>query len=305
MSSTSRPLSSVPTGLSAGPRPSTGPSTGPSSTTTSPAVETTPDRSARATRTEEITEELAHGVSSDADAGLRDELVTLNMPVAASIAARYRSRGIAADDLQQVAYLALTKAAQRFDPRAGFAFLAFCVPTIRGEVRRHFRDFGWMVRPPRRIQELQANLMRARTTLAHDLGRPPTEAELATHLDESLANVLEALDAQGCFVPASLDRPVGDDESGTTVGELIGVDDVRESSVEARVALGPVVRRLSDRDRHILRLRFFEGLTQREIAEDIGVTQMQVSRLLTRIYRDLRAGLGAIDDTVRRLTPSA
>ncbi len=123
-----------------------------------------------------------------------------------------------------MAYLALTKAARRFDPDAGHDFLSFCVPTIRGEVRRYFRDKGWMVRPPRRIQELQQRLARRARDLTTTLGRPPTPDELAQHLDEDPADVREALDGQGCFTPTSLDRPVGD-ELGASLGELIGVED--------------------------------------------------------------------------------
>jgi RNA polymerase sigma-B factor len=226
---------------------------------------------------------------------LTNELAAVNMPVADSVVTRYRARGIAIEDLRQVAYLALTKAARRFDPCAGHDFLSFCVPTIRGEVRRYFRDKGWMVRPPRRIQELQQRITRVQSDLSATLGRPPTAEQLAEHLDEHPADVREALDGHGCFTPSSLDRPVGD-EAGAALGELIGVEDGGQSAAEARVALAPVVRRLSRRDRHILELRFFEGLTQREIADDIGVTQMQVSRLLSRIFRDLRADLGSVRD---------
>ena len=146
------------------------------------------------------------------------------MPVADSVVSRYRSRGIATEDLQQVAYLALTKAARRFDPSAGHDFLSFCVPTIRGEVRRYFRDKGWMVRPPRRIQELQQRITQAQTDLTTTLGRPPSADELARHLDEEPADVREALDGQGCFTPTSLDRPVGE-EGRRLLGELIGEDD--------------------------------------------------------------------------------
>ena len=123
------------------------------------------------------------------------------MPVADSVVSRYRARGIATEDLQQVAYLALTKASRRFDPDAGHDFLSFCVPTIRGEVRRYFRDKGWMVRPPRRIQELQQRLTRARTDLTTSLGRPPSPSELAQHLGEDVSAVREAMDGQGCFSP--------------------------------------------------------------------------------------------------------
>jgi RNA polymerase sigma-B factor len=249
----------------------------------------------RGERTRAIVERLSICSDEAERHELTNELASVNMPVADSVVSRYRSRGIATEDLHQVAYLALTKAARRFDPGAGHDFLSFCVPTIRGEVRRYFRDKGWMIRPPRRIQELQHRLTQAQRDLTTTLGRPALPDELAQHLDEDLADVREALDGQGCFSPTSLDRPVGD-ELGSSLGELIGEDDESQSAAEARVVLAPVVRRLSGRDRHILELRFFEGLTQREIAEDLGVTQMQVSRLLTRIFRDLRERLGPTGD---------
>ena len=253
------------------------------------------DRRTRSERTRELVARLAECEDESVRHVLTNELAAVNMPVADSVVTRYRSRGIAIEDLRQVAYLALTKAARRFDPRAGHDFLSFCVPTIRGEVRRHFRDKGWMVRPPRRIQELQQRITRVQSDLAATLGRPPSAEQIAQYLDERPVDVREALDGHGCFTPTSLDRPVGEDE-GATLGELIGIEDGGQSAAEARVALAPVVRRLSQRDRHILELRFFEGLTQREIAEDIGVTQMQVSRLLSRIFRDLREDLGSVSD---------
>lgn len=251
------------------------------------------DHPGRSERTAELVARLADCQDEAARLALTNELAAVNMPVADAVVSRYRSRGIATEDLQQVAYLALTKAARRFDPCAGHDFLSFCVPTMRGEVRRYFRDKGWMVRPPRRIQELQQRITQAQRDLTTSIGRPPTPKELADHLDEDPVDVLEALDGHGCFAPASLDRPVGE-EVGSSLGDLISADDRDHAAAEARVTLAPVVRRLSSRDRHILELRFFEGLTQREIAEDIGVTQMQVSRLLSRIFRDIRAELGPV-----------
>lgn len=221
---------------------------------------------------------------------LLDEVVVLNMVVATSIATRYRSRGIATEDLEQVAHLALVRAAQGYDPSTGHDFLSYAVPTIRGEVKRHFRDHGWAVRPPRRIQELQARISVAESELCFALGRSPRPTEIATHLDEEVQFVNEALASDGCFTPASLDRPVGP-EGDTSLGELIGDHDAGQQAAEARVILAPAVRRLSDRDRRILMLRFFHGWTQQEIAQDIGVTQMQVSRLLSRILSDLRGVL--------------
>jgi RNA polymerase sigma-B factor len=257
--------------------------------------ETVDTRQRRVDRTDEIIEILSTCTEPDLETRLRQELVTLHLPVATSIASRYRSRGIATDDLNQVAYLALTKAAHRFDPEHGHAFLAFCAPTIRGEIRRYFRDHGWVVRPPRRIQELQQRIGRTESELSARLGRPPSQDELAAELGEDLSDVLEAGNTQGCFTPASLDRPVDTPEGASTMGELIGEVDPHQPAIEARVALAPVVRRLSVRDRRILQMRFYEDMTQQEIAQEIGVTQMQVSRLLSRIMRDLRTGIGSLD----------
>ena len=216
--------------------------------------------------------------------------MTANMGVATAIAGRYRTRGIATEDLQQVAYLALVKAAHGYDPEVGHDFLSYAVPTIRGEIKRHVRDLGWMVRPPRRVQELQARISTADAELSQWLGRSPRPSEIAARLGEDPDDVNEALATVGCFTPSSLDRPAGED--GTmTISDLLGGEEVALGAVEARAMLAPVVRRLSERDRRILLLRFFRGCTQQEIAEDIGVTQMQVSRLLTRIMSDLRTGI--------------
>ena len=187
------------------------------------------DRASRAERTRQIVCQLANCHDEDERLDLTNELAAVNMPVADSVVTRYRARGIATEDLKQVAYLALTKAARRFDPCAGHDFLSFCVPTIRGEIRRYFRDKGWMVRPPRRIQELQQRLTGAQADLTTGLGRPPNVDELARHLDEDPADVREALDGQGCFSPTSLDRPVGE-EQGASLGELIGIEDDRPLS---------------------------------------------------------------------------
>jgi RNA polymerase sigma-B factor len=251
-----------------------------------------PQAGSRAER-QQMTAELLERACATADRLERDrlieEVVLLNMCVARSIARRHSGKGIAQDDLEQVAYLALVRAAQKFDASRHRDFLSYAVPTIRGELKKHFRDHGWTVRPPRHVQEVQAKVIAERSELTQRLGRNPTPAELADAVDEDEDVVGEALTADGCFQPTSLDRPVGDD-SATTLGDLLDDDtDQREHDiVEARVMLAPVVRRLSERDRRILRLRYFEGCTQQEIADDIGVTQMQVSRLITRIVRDIR-----------------
>jgi RNA polymerase sigma-B factor len=218
-----------------------------------------------------------------------DEIVRLNMTVASDCARRYRGRGVASDDLDQVAYLGLVKAVRGFDPGRGHDFLAFAVPTIRGELRRHFRDLGWALRPPRSIQELQTRILAAEGDLAQELGRSPRPSDFARHLDVDLEHVLDALGANGCFAPASLDVPAGDGDA--VLGDRLGGLDPGFDTAEARVTLAAVMRGLTPRERRILELRFFGGQTQAEIGADIGVTQMQVSRLLNRILGRLRERL--------------
>ncbi len=222
---------------------------------------------------------------------LQDEVVVLHMGLARAIAARYRGRGIADDDLSQAASMALLKAARSFDPSRGVEFLSYAVVTMKGEVKRQFRDFGWMVRPPRPIQKLQADVSRADSELTHLLGRSPKVGEVAEHLGVAEEDVVEALSADGCFTPTSLDTPVGADGTGV-LGEMIPGDDSAMSDAEARVMLAPAVRALPEREREVLYLRFFKQQTQAQIAEEIGVTQMQVSRILSRVLAQLRGQLG-------------
>lgn len=244
---------------------------------------------ARARRTDAIVCDL-RDVRRTADAHeLTRQLIETNAAVARSMASRYRNRGIDLDDLEQVALLGLTKAAQRFDPAAGHDFLSFAVPTIRGELRRHFRDFGWMVRPPRRVQDMQTRISGAQEELESKLGRSPRASEIAAHLGEDTSDVVEALAADGCFTPTSLDAKVADGSS--SIGDLLGQEDRALARAEAKVMLDPLMRTLSARDRRIVRLRYFHEQTQQEIADSVGLTQAQVSRVLTRILADLRAGL--------------
>lgn len=219
-----------------------------------------------------------------------DDLIVSYAPVARSMAARYRNRGIDLDDLEQVALLGLTKAARRFDPDAGFEFMSFATPTIRGELRRHFRDYGWVVRPPRRVQEMQAQISRAEEELMARLGRSPRPSELAAYLDAPLDDVIEALTAEGCFTPTSLDRPVAD--GAIALSDVLAAADHDKSRIEAALVLRPLIAGLSARDRQILRLRFEEDRTQDQIAHEVGLTQAQVSRILTKILNQLRQQLG-------------
>ena len=222
---------------------------------------------------------------------LQDEVVVLHMGLARAIAARYRGRGIADEDLSQAASMALLKAARNFDPSLGVEFLSYAVVTMKGEVKRQFRDYGWMVRPPRPIQKLQADVSRAQGELTHQLGRSPRVKEVAAHLGVAEEDVVEALSADGCYTPTSLDTPVGADGAGV-LGELLPDEDTAMSEAEARIMLTPAVRSLPEREREILYLRFFKQQTQAQIADEIGVTQMQVSRILARVLVQLRGQLG-------------
>jgi RNA polymerase sigma-B factor len=262
----------------------------------------TPDRTTttkelRTQRTGELFELVSAAEDPEEHRRVLHEVIVLNMDMADAVVSRYTGRGVATEDLRQVAYIALTRAAHHFDPTQGTEFAAYAVPSMRGEVRKYFRDHAWMVRPIRRIQEIQPQINRAEDELWRELGRSPRPAEVAERIGEPVEIVVEALSADGCFSPSSLDKPVIAAETAAPLGEFLGVDDAAQGQAEARVILRPLIRRLSERDRRILDMRFVQGLTQREIAEDIGVTQMQVSRLLTRIYRDLRAGIGELEHT--------
>jgi RNA polymerase sigma-B factor len=227
-------------------------------------------------------------VTGPARRELEDELIDQNVPVAHDVARRYHGRGIAADDLDQVACVGLVKAVRGYDPAKATDFLGYAVPTIRGEIRRHFRDHGWVVRPPRSIQELQPRVTQARNELWQRLGRDPRTDEVADELDADPVAVREAMGAHGCFAPSSLDAQPDD---GVPAADRLATGEPGYTRVDARVALRPLLRDLSERERRILRLRFYEGRTQAEIGHEIGVTQMQVSRLLSGLFDRLRGEL--------------
>jgi RNA polymerase sigma-B factor len=227
-----------------------------------------------------------------------EQVVLLNMPVARSVASRFRDRGVPTDDLEQVAYVALLRAARAFDPGLADDFLTYAVPTMRGELQKYFRDHAWTVRPPRKVQEIQTRVLATQRRLQHDDGAAPTVEQIARELDESPDDVAEALAAEGCFTPTSLDAPRGE---GTVnlLDLMAGEDDDRDRDrVEARLLLRPALRELPERDKRILMMRFFEGRTQQEIGDELGVSQMQVSRLLARILGVLRRH---VEDDGRRL----
>jgi RNA polymerase sigma-B factor len=222
---------------------------------------------------------------------LRDELVTGHLPVAVHIARRFANRGEPHEDLTQVATVGLINAVDRFDPGRGVDFLSFAVPTIMGEVRRHFRDTSWSVRVPRRLKELHLAIAGSSAELSQRLGRAPTPKELARHLDRPVEEIFEGLEATNAYRSDSLDdMPVDDD--GVALRDSIGETDPQMELVEHREALVPLLNELPERERTIVVLRFFGNLTQTQIGEKIGVSQMHVSRLLTRTLARLREGLG-------------
>jgi RNA polymerase sigma-B factor len=244
-----------------------------------------PDRG----RTRVMFEQLAGGCEGAGEhARLREELIRMHLPLVRFLARRYANRGEPMDDLVQAGAVGLVKAVDRFDPSRGLEFSTFASPTILGEIRRHFRDRTWAVHVNRGMQELVTAMTRARADLTHALGRSPTVAETADRLGRSEEDVLAALDCSTAYAARSFEAEVGD---ALTLGETIGDLDAGLDEVELHEALRPMVGRLPAREQRILRLRFYANLTQSQIATELGISQMHVSRLLSRTLALLRAGL--------------
>ena len=222
---------------------------------------------------------------------IRGELVELHLPLVEYLARRFRNRGEWLDDLTQVATIGLIKSIDRFDLSRGVEFSTYATPTIVGEIKRHFRDKGWAVRVPRRLQELKLALTKAISDLAQRLGRAPTVAELAAHLQMSEEEVLEGLESANAYSTVSLDAPDSGDEDAPAVAESLGMLDDALEGVEYRESLKPLLERLPPREKKILMLRFFGNMTQSQIATELGISQMHVSRLLARTLTQLREGL--------------
>jgi RNA polymerase sigma-B factor len=221
------------------------------------------------------------------DSALREQLVHRYLPLARYAANHYARRSEPFDDLVQVASLGLLKAIDRFDPYNGATFSSYALPTMLGELRRHFRDRGWAVRPPRTLQEHALLVERATSELTYALGRSPTVAELAERSGLELEQVLEAREAIVAHSATSLSAPVGDDEDTAELGDLIGGEDPGYELADQRATIAALLHALSRREREILRLRMEEDLTQSEIGERVGLSQMHVSRLLRQILDKL------------------
>jgi RNA polymerase sigma-B factor len=222
---------------------------------------------------------------------IRGALVELHLPLVEYLARRFRNRGEWLDDLTQVATIGLIKSIDRFDLDRGVEFSTYATPTIVGEIKRHFRDKGWAVRVPRRLQELKLSLTKAIGELAQREGRAPTVSELAAHLQMSEEDVLEGLESANAYSTVSLDAPDSGDEDAPAVADSLGIVDEALEGVEYRESLKPLLEHLPPREKKILLLRFFGNLTQSQIAAELGISQMHVSRLLARTLTQLRDGL--------------
>ncbi|MBC7273943.1 MAG: RNA polymerase sigma factor SigF [Streptomyces sp.] len=223
-------------------------------------------------------------------AELRNQLVRMHLPLVEHLARRFRNRGEPLDDLTQVATIGLIKSVDRFDPERGVEFSTYATPTVVGEIKRHFRDKGWAVRVPRRLQELRLALTTATAELSQLHGRSPTVHELAEKLSISEEEVLEGLESANAYSTLSLDVPDTDDES-PAVADTLGAEDEALEGVEYRESLKPLLEDLPPREKRILLLRFFANMTQSQIAQEVGISQMHVSRLLARTLAQLREKL--------------
>jgi RNA polymerase sigma-B factor len=223
-------------------------------------------------------------------AELRNQLVRMHLPLVEHLARRFRNRGEPLDDLTQVATIGLIKSVDRFDVDRGVEFSTYATPTVVGEIKRHFRDKGWAVRVPRRLQELRLALTTATGELSQRHGRAPTVHELAEHLKISEEEVLEGLESANAYSTLSLDVPDTDDES-PAVADTLGSEDEALEGVEYRESLKPLLEQLPPREKTILLLRFFGNMTQSQIAQEVGISQMHVSRLLARTLAQLREKL--------------
>jgi RNA polymerase sigma-B factor len=221
----------------------------------------------------------------------RDELVHLHLPLVEHCARRFRNRGEPFEDLLQVGTIGLLKSIDRFDSDRGLEFSTYATPTVIGEIKRYFRDKGWAIRVPRRLQELRTQIGAATAELNQSLGRSPTPRELAETIGCSVEDIIEGIESSNAYSTLSLDANDDSEDGGGSLLDSIGIEDENLEHVEIRESLKPLLDALAPREKKILLLRFFKNRTQTQIAEEIGVSQMHVSRLLTRTLDRLRAAL--------------
>jgi RNA polymerase sigma-B factor len=221
----------------------------------------------------------------------REDLVHLHLPLVQHCARRFRNRGEPHDDLVQVGTIGLIKAVDRFETDRGVEFSTYATPTIIGEIKRYFRDKGWAVRVPRRLQELRMQITATTAELTQKLGRSPTPRELAEVIGCTLEEIIEGMESSNAYSALSLDANDGADDGPPSMLDILGVEDHNLAHIEIRESLKPLLEGLDPREKRILLLRFFKNMTQSQIAEEIGVSQMHVSRLLTKTLKQLRASL--------------
>ncbi len=237
----------------------------------------------------EKTRELFRRFKEEGDMDAREKLVMSHLNLVRFIANKFKNRGEPIDDLVQVGYLGLLKAIDRFDPGRGLEFTTFATPTIMGEIKRHFRDKGWSVRVPRRLQELSAKVNQATDALTSQLQRSPTISEIADYLDSTVDEVLEAMESSSAYSSVSLEAPSGaDDDDTPSVIDRYATEDSDLAFTDDRIIIEEALASFSPRERDVIEMRFLKGMTQIEIAEKLGISQVQVSRLLRRTLKKIQ-----------------
>lgn len=251
-----------------------------------------PDRERTRDRSNELFRRLKQApAGSPEHEELRNRLVQLHLPLVEHLAKRFQNRGEPFDDLMQVGSIGLIKSVDRFDTERQVEFSTYATPTIVGEIKRYFRDKGWAIRVPRRLQELRISLGKASADLTQELGRSPTISEVSQRLGISTEEVVEGLESANAYSTLSLDAPEPGEPAGPTMGDALGDEDEALIGVEYRESLKPLLAELPQREKRILLLRFFRGMTQSQIAADVGISQMHVSRVLARTLAQLRERL--------------
>ena len=224
-------------------------------------------------------------------AAAREDLIHLHLPLVEHCARRFRNRGEPFEDLVQVGTIGLIKSIDRFEAERGVEFSTYATPTIIGEIKRYFRDKGWAIRVPRRLQELRMQIVNTTAELTQELGRSPTPRELGDKIGCSVEEIIEGLESSNAYATLSLDATDDGDETGGSMLDALGIDDPNLEHVEVRESIKPMLDQLDPREKRILVLRFFKNMTQTQIAEEVGISQMHVSRLLSRTLDQMRVAM--------------
>jgi RNA polymerase sigma-B factor len=231
------------------------------------------------------------GITEAERAAARDDLVRLHLPLVEHCARRFRNRGEPFEDLVQVGTIGLIKSVDRFEPGRGVEFSTYATPTIIGEIKRYFRDKGWAIRVPRRLQELRMQIGTTTSELTQTLGRSPTPRELAERIGCTLEEIIEGMESSNAYSTLSLDATDAGEEQGGSMLDALGIDDPNIEHIEVRESIKPMLDQLNPREKRILVLRFFKNMTQTQIAEEVGISQMHVSRLLARTLDQMRVAM--------------